>query len=49
METDDGLQTGYEQVLQMGLTHQLCLELAETLKKAADDLLDANFSSVPVQ
>jgi hypothetical protein len=40
VETEEGLHTGYSQTIQLGLTPALCLDLAESLTKAAKGILD---------
>ena len=48
LETEEGLRTGYSQSVQLGLTPQQCLELAEALSKAAKGILDVKYPEKPL-
>lgn len=43
VETEEGLQTGYSQSVQLGLTAAMCQELSDALSKAAKGILEQKF------
>lgn len=50
VEAEEGLNTGYSQSVQLGLTAAMCQELADTLSKAAKGILGETFpSETPLQ